>query len=196
MAIKAVQSNINLVGRFQVSSFEKDVEDQTQIAETALFDLFHDGKEKASFDKLCEVFGRKYDLISYLYFVYEPSRFLPLRPRIFDSIFNILKISLQTEGRCSWDNYNDYINTVDEIRNIMQEYYQEGEVDLLDAHSFLWDLRQRYKIKVNDVYNRFYGEGIIIKNFEEKVYVDFDGKLRIFPLPESFEKGYLICLPD
>lgn len=53
------------------------------------------------------------------------------------------------------------------------------------------------KIKVHTrVRHKEYGEGKINKISSEKVYVGFDGKLRIFDLPEAFEKGYLIPIEE
>ena len=44
------------------------------------------------------------------------------------------------------------------------------------------------------VFHKKYGYGTVIKTKEEKVYVDFGGKKRIFDYPSAFDKGYL--LPD
>ena len=44
------------------------------------------------------------------------------------------------------------------------------------------------------VFHKEYGYGIVIKTKDEKVYVDFGGKKRIFDYPSAFDKEYL--LPD
>lgn len=41
------------------------------------------------------------------------------------------------------------------------------------------------------VTHKEYGEGTIIKITDNKMYVDFDGKRRVFPYPDVFEKKYL-----
>lgn len=41
------------------------------------------------------------------------------------------------------------------------------------------------------VYHKGYGKGIVVKLETDKVYVDFNGKQRIFSYPEAFEKEYL-----
>ena len=41
------------------------------------------------------------------------------------------------------------------------------------------------------VLHKEYGEGLIEKLTDEKAYVTFSGKLRIFLYPEAFEKRYL-----
>lgn len=42
------------------------------------------------------------------------------------------------------------------------------------------------------VYHKLYGYGEVIKSNDEKIYVDFNGKRRIFDYPEAFIKGYLV----
>lgn len=210
-AIKAVQRNLNLIGRFQVSAFSDKVKENPEIAERILYDLYRDRKDQECFDRLCDVFGRKYDLLAYLYFILDPNSYLPLRSSIFDGIFKKLQINLQTAGRCSWENYQDFLSTIAAVRDVMQEYYQTTDVDLLDAHSFLWTLNLdvlnmretdeaveeesevEKTIEVGATFShKEYGKGVITKLTEEKVYIDFNGKPRIFPYPEAFEKGYLL----
>lgn len=41
------------------------------------------------------------------------------------------------------------------------------------------------------VNHKNYGAGIVTRITEKKIYVEFDGQSRIFPYPESFEKGWL-----
>lgn len=204
-AIKAVQRNQNLIGRFQVSAFSEKVRSNISASENLLFDLYHDHNEQECFDRLCKLFGRKYDLVAYLYFILDPERYLPLRPSIFDKVFRKLGISLQLSDQCSWDNYQEFLGTVANVRDAMKEYYKTDDIDLLDAHSFLWTLNHteldiKKEIANQDastlkagavVFHKDYGEGVIIKVMEGKIYVDFDGKKRIFPYPEALEKEYL-----
>lgn len=212
-AIKAVQRNQNLIGRFQVSGFADKVRADFSISERLLYDLYHEHKDQECFSRSCGLFGRKYDLIAYLYFITDPSKYLPLRSSIFDGIFKKLGINLQTTGRCSWDNYQEFLATVAEVRDVMKEYYQMDDVDLLDAHAFLWTINLDDFDSVSDysdsvevvaketryeydegVYHKDYGKGRVVKLTTEKVYVDFNGKQRIFPYPEAFEKEYLKLL--
>lgn len=210
-AIKAVQKHNNLIGRFQVTAFSDKVQESGSAAEQLLFDLYHERKEQGCFERICELFGKKYDLIAYLYFVLDPNRYLPIRPTIFDEIFKKLGISLQTSGRCSWDNYQEFLNTVAEVRGLMREYYQQEDIDMLDAHSFLWTFNQNVldsskgetmkeevtpakekKVEVGAIVtHKDYADGAIIKITDKNIYVDFAGRQRIFPYPEAFEKEYL-----
>ena len=204
-AIRAVQRNQNLIGRFQVSAFSEKVRDNISTSEHILFDLYHDNNEQECFDSLCKLFGRKYDLVAYLYFILDPERYLPLRPSIFDKVFRKLGISLQLSDQCSWYNYQVFLGTVANVRDAMKEYYKTDDIDLLDAHSFLWTLNHteleiKKELASQDtstlqvgsvVFHKDYGQGAVVKATEEKVYVDFNGKKRIFSYPEAFEKEYL-----
>lgn len=42
------------------------------------------------------------------------------------------------------------------------------------------------------VFHKEYGYGIVTKTQNEKIYVDFGGKKRIFDYPDAFDKGYLL----
>ena len=95
----------------------------------------------------------------------------------------------------------------------MKESYQTSDVDLLDAHSFLWTLNldvlkigdgNDRKLEIDDyekrieagvaVFHKRYGEGIITNITEEKIYAEFDNGLRTFNYTDAFEKGYLTLI--
>lgn len=210
--IKAVQRNNNLIGQYQNSGFANKVREDPVATERVLFDLYHNHKEKDSFETICKLFGRKYDLVAYLYFIIDPKKYLPIRSAIFNDIFIKLGIELRTLNRCSWENYQDYLSTITNVRDAMREHFQSEEIDLLDAHAFLWtfnrnvlgkeqekeepDLEQHpIKEKVIEVganvFHKDYGKGEIYDLSEDRVYVRFGEKERIFYYPEDFEKGYL-----
>ena len=211
-AIKAVHRNENLIGRFQVSGFADKIKEKRYEAEQLLYDMYHEHKEQKCFDPICALFGRKYDLVGYLYFILDPERYLPIRSSIFDEVFEELGIDLRTKGRCSWENYQEFLATVSEVRNVMREYYQIENIDLLDAHSFLWSLNSQVKknkvhvdeeripqedhmvTEGSEVFHKEYGKGTIIMLTDEKIYVDFTGRQRIFPNPEAFMNKYLELL--
>lgn len=199
LCIKAIQRNRNLIGRFQVSSFSEKVRENYALSEQILYDLYHEHKEQECFEKLCGLFGRKYDLLAYLYFVLDPGRYLPLRSFIFDEVFKKLEIDLQTSGRCSWENYLAFLSTATSIRDVMKDYYHNEGIDLIDVHSFLWTLSGNQLNLMDDravkigtvVHHKNYGKGKVTQLTDNKIYIDFDGKRRIFSYPEAIEKGYL-----
>ena len=116
---------------------------------------------------------------------------------------------MRLSDKCSWDNYQEYIATVGNVRDFMKDYFNEDDIDLLDAHSFLWTVKSeelegiKGAIPANgssneidseeekNVFHKEHGKGHIIKVSGTKVYVDFDGKVLVFEYPEAFDKEYL-----
>lgn len=144
--------------------------------------------------------------MAYLYFILDPSKYLPLRSSIFDDIFKKLRIDFRTSGRCSWENYLEYLSVIEVIRSVMQDFYQIDDIDLLDAHSFLWtsNLEVLNSARNADitapenkpdigvtVYHKDYGKGTISKITDKNIYVEFENKLRIFPRSDAFDREYL-----
>jgi hypothetical protein len=108
--------------------------------EQALFQLYR-GKasNEQSFTDLVSVLGRKYDLIAYLFFLKDWTRFMPVRPTAFSAAFAELGMPLPMSGKCSWDNYGGFL---ERLRLVQSALVADGVpgVRLLDAHSFCWML--------------------------------------------------------
>jgi len=96
--------------------------------------------EKESFRKACETFGNVYEVIAYLFFVKDSSRFLPVRTGKFQESLASIGIEYKLDSQCSWENYTGFIEIIKEIRAVMQKYIPDVEIRLIDAHSFLWIL--------------------------------------------------------
>ena len=110
-------------------------------ADQALFRMF---AEKASpaecFAALTDLFGARYDLIAYLFFLRDWYAYMPVRPTVFAEAFDILGVPLKMSGRCSWENYQEYLARLREVQRHLKNRDIPGEVRLLDAHSFCWML--------------------------------------------------------
>jgi len=107
--------------------------------ELALYDLYCGDADKNAFDSLTDVFGRKYALLAYLFFLKDKSKYMPIAPQTFDLAFEKLDIDFRTSRQCSWDNYTQYNRLLGQIRRFLSGHLQE-ELSLLDAHSFVWIL--------------------------------------------------------
>lgn len=103
--------------------------------------------EEKIFDELCDqnALGAIYDLISYLFFIKNPDRYVPNKPNNFQNAFRLLgdHYYLQMSQRCSWKNYQDFLRIMEEIRMNLVNYYTarydfNEEISLIDAHSFCW----------------------------------------------------------
>ena len=84
---KVPKTPMNLINYNQKTSFKNKIRERTNEAETILYALYHEHKDEDSFSSICELFGRKYDLISYLYFIFDPEKYLPISPGFFDEAF-------------------------------------------------------------------------------------------------------------
>lgn len=112
--------------------------------EKCLFGLYRDGHDDQSFAELIGIFGKKYPLIAYLFFLKDHSKYLPIAPTVFDQAFHLLGAEFKTEHRCSWENYSIYVALIGEIKAMLTESLL-AEVTLLDAHSFAWILMRQMK---------------------------------------------------
>lgn len=138
-ARRAMALSSNLVDFRQKLRFANILSERPDEAERALYDIYRSEDVEASFRKATEVFGARYDLVSYLFFLRDGGHYLPVRSREFDKRFRILDIDLKMEGRCSWDNYREYLGTIASIRRHLDGYFGfDTPPSLLDAHSFVW----------------------------------------------------------
>ncbi|MBR6902070.1 MAG: HNH endonuclease [Synergistaceae bacterium] len=128
---------INQQFRFD-NIINKNHKDYNPEAEQALYDVYKGKDEKGAFEKAVEVFGGNYDLIAYLFFIKDSSRFLPVSPGRFDKSLQSLGISHELSRHCSWENYTGFIDIVRYIQSIMRDIITDTDVRLIDAHSSLW----------------------------------------------------------
>ena len=91
----------------------------------------------ASFQHAQNCIGNKFPTISYLFFVKDPKRYLPVRPDTFSDRFQSVGIDGWKKS-CNWDNYKDFISAIEEIQFFLMEYFHDESISLLDAHSFVW----------------------------------------------------------
>lgn len=110
-------------------------------AEALLFQLYVKGEDgEATFKALKEQFGGRYDVISYLFFLRDWNRFMPLRSTIFPDAFELLGVPHPMSHRCNWENYQGFLARLREVQQHLSELGIPGGVRLVDAHSFCWML--------------------------------------------------------
>lgn len=108
--------------------------------EIIFFDLYHDRRaDKSVFERLINTIRPRYELISYLFFIADRHRFLPVRTSYFDRALAELEDPLRTRGKPNWDNYQSFMGVMRAIQSCLHD---EGIADatLLDVHSFCWIL--------------------------------------------------------
>lgn len=117
----------------------KQFPERAKSIEQCIFRFYHEAQVQSSFDELIEIFGKKYALIAYLFFVKDNSKYLPIAPSYFDKAFELLGADFKTSKRCSWENYSQYIYLIGQLKRMLSEALS-SEVSILDAHSFAWML--------------------------------------------------------
>ena len=118
--------------------------------EGAVYLLYRGADDPRAFAELVRLFGGGYPLLGYLYFLKDRGRYVPIAPMHFDDAFKLLGAEFKTSHKCSWENYAQYLELIAEIKTLLGEALQ-GEVTLLDAHSFAWILVSQMKGKTADL---------------------------------------------
>lgn len=85
-----------------------------------------------------DLLGRRYSLIAYLLYVLDDQNFMPIAPTTFDTAFSELGLTLRMAGKCSWENYSAYNETIRSVQTALKTWAGLSDVRLIDAHSFLW----------------------------------------------------------
>ena len=111
------------------------------------FNFFKTKKsDEKAFESFRELAGNRYDIVSYLFFLKDWNRFMPIAPTTFDKAFRLFDIDLVTSGHCSWSNYTRYNEALVSVQQALQKIPEARDARLVDAHSFCWMLiRLKYR---------------------------------------------------
>ncbi len=146
---RAINKAGNLVNKNQQIDFKNRLDSKhakfRPEAERVLYDIYRNPscEESVIFANVVKIFGAKYDTISFLFFIKDDSRFLPISASHFDKGFKLLHINYTTSFRCSWENYQGFIGIMQEIRAVMEDILpMQGVPRLIDAHSFVWVIQE------------------------------------------------------
>ena len=141
---KAIKCGGNLVYINQKYDFAEKLcgvgEEEQKLAAKILFNIYKSKgeEEKKAFEDAKAYFGGHYDTIAYLFFIKDPSRFLPISTGHFEKSLKSIGCDYKLSGQCSWDNYNGFIGIVSQVQEEMMRMMPDVEIRLIDAHSFLW----------------------------------------------------------
>ncbi len=112
-----------------------------QEIEQCLLDLFQSRVPDAeAFERFTTLVNRRYELVAYLFFLKDWTRYMPIRTTTFDEAFRLLEFEHVTAYNCNWANYQTYNAAIGEIRRLLREVAELDDVRLIDAHSFCWML--------------------------------------------------------
>ncbi|MCD8144212.1 MAG: hypothetical protein LUD79_02535 [Oscillospiraceae bacterium] len=111
--------------------------------ENLLYRIYVDPTEndEALFEEAIQFFGRRYPIISYIFFLKDMEKYLPVRPRIFQKRFQFLGVDIDCLNRCTWENYQTFCSMIGRVRELLNGsnlFKKDEDVELIDAHSFVW----------------------------------------------------------
>lgn len=128
----------NLIDQaYNVGHYVSTINGNISRFEDLMYQLYKTENDEESFEKLVELFGARYELLGFLYFIKNKEKYLPIRPISFRARLDALGLEKECTKKCSW---NNYIQFVEEIKEVQKALINKGysDVDLLDAHSFVW----------------------------------------------------------
>lgn len=119
----------------------KNNPEQWPTAEKVFWDMYaaKESPEKC-FERLVALFGARYDLISYLFFIRDWNEFVPVKSSFFPEVFDLLGVPLPMVKQCNWQNYMGVLARLRAVQYHLQQYEIPNGVRLIDAHSFCWML--------------------------------------------------------
>lgn len=118
----------------------------TNELETVLFNFYTNGApDSVSFEELTRILGKKYPLISYLFFIKNKRKYLPISPTNFEKGFGQFNVNVKFSHQCSWDNYILYIDLIKQVKDFLSDELDEN-IELIDAHSFIWILTRQMDV--------------------------------------------------
>ena len=106
--------------------------------EQVFFDLFKskDTPENC-FNRMVQLMGKKYSMLAYLFFLKNDREYLPISTTNFEYAFQALGSGLKLSRKCNWENYSAYLTVIKQVKEFLEVKLDE-DINLIDAHSFLW----------------------------------------------------------
>ena len=146
--IQAVEvKDNNFIAWRHKDEFKKALRDRPTEAGQVFFEVFRedDGNSEntgtdsdaIALERFVSFMGsRDYDLISTLFYMKNPDRYYPCKPRFFRRAFVELGMDPSCFNSCTYENYVKFNDGIREIAVFFSNY--AGHIDVLDAHSFAW----------------------------------------------------------
>ena len=130
----------NILDWREKQHLEQYLDAATEDIETAIYLLFTGTTEeddRRNFNDLADMIGRRYPIISFLLFIKDSGKYMPMKPQLFDERFKLLGITTSCTDYCTWANYIEYMDILRDVQSRISASFS-GSVELVDAHSFVW----------------------------------------------------------
>lgn len=128
----------NLLDWREIEDVEVYFNTHLQESEKLLYGFYKSELEdQFVFESLEELWGKRLPIIAFLFFIKDDTKYMPLRPSHFKERFERIGIATDNTLSCSWENYQGFLAIIKEVQERLLEPF-DGEVELIDAHSFVW----------------------------------------------------------
>ena len=126
--------------RFDVEKIKDKLFENTELSDYVLYNIFCGTNDRQSFENAVELWGSTYPFLSFVFFLKDKNRYLPVRPNIMPSRFEHLGIITDCLSHgCTWEHYQEYICILQDVQKRLKEQLVSNAT-LLDAHSFVWSM--------------------------------------------------------
>lgn len=135
----------NLLNWHDIEYFKDIISVHPQQAEEVIYQIYCTDED--SFNAAIYLFGNRYPLISFLFFLKNKTDFttngpcyLPVRPQTMNIQFQ--KLGIQTDclsDGCTWRNYQEYHKILSDVQKRLRAQL-DCTTTMLDAHSFVWSM--------------------------------------------------------
>ena len=128
----------NLVDYRDKDRFDDYVDADVIGAEKLFYELYCGKDDGLAFNQAIDFLGGRYPVISFLFYLKDPSKYIPVRPNNFLEKFIALGLDTDCLRDCLWENYKELISVLEEIQLFLIDEFKYEDINLLDAHSFVW----------------------------------------------------------
>ena len=136
---QAIRITYNLIEPRDIMAFTGLKESSVATFKQAMVMLWREDRDAEAFEVMCKSIGRRYPLISYLFFLKDSTKYAVMRPRHFKKRLPMVGAPKDCTDRCTWVNYSDFLAILDEVRDFLSERVNEP-ITRLEAHTFIWSM--------------------------------------------------------
>lgn len=184
----------NLVSFYQKNRIVENLKKKgTDDFESALTLLYEGDDDENAFHEIVNSIGGAFDVLGFIFFLKDDTKYMPIRSKLFDERFSKLGIESGLEGNCTWEKYQKFISLIEEVQSFLNSEVNQ-EITLLDAHSFLWvlpGLEEYLDSNAQIVEHKMFGKGVVL-GFENDLIICKFGKKTVKLLKDLvFNEGIL-----
>ena len=126
--------------QFDVKALKDKLLRDVDLSDFVLYSIFCGTDDAQAFEDAIEVWGSTFPFLSFVFFLKDKDRYLPVRPNIMPTHLNRLGIITDCLSHgCTWEHYQEYLCILKDVQSRLQKQFLP-DTTLLDAHSFVWSM--------------------------------------------------------